>query len=114
MSGSLKEERKHIIATLNDEFRKSFVGGEVYITAGLNELGPEFVFHVVGAVKQFDAFTADNDPHQEHDFGSLTVRGHKFFWKIDYYDQTMQFGSQDPSDTTATKRVLTVMLAGEY
>lgn len=114
MSGSLEEERKHIIAALNDEFRKSFVGGEVYITAGLNELGPEFVFHVVDAVKQFDAFTVDNDPHQEHDFGSLRIGLHRLFWKIDYYDLTMQFGSEDPSNSKITSRVLTVMLADEY
>jgi len=114
MSSSLEEEKARETAALNDEFRKSFVGGEVYITAGLNELGPEFVIQAIEAVKLFDAFTPDNDPHLEHDFGSLEVQGHKLFWKIDYYDPTMQFGSEDPSDAAATRRVLTIMLIGEY
>jgi len=114
MSGSFEEEKTRIIAALNDEFRKSFIGGEVYITVGLNELGSEFVVQAVDAVKQFDAFTSEYDPYGEHDFGSLNVQEHKLFWKIDYYDPTMKFGSEDPSNAELTKRVLTVMLAGEY
>jgi hypothetical protein len=37
-------------------------------------------------VQRFASFNADNDPHDEHDFGSFEVAGGKFFWKIDYYD----------------------------
>ena len=114
MNSSLEEEKKRNTTALNDEFRKSFVGGEIYITAGLNELGPEFVVQAVNEVKQFDTFTPDNDPHREHDFGSLGVQGLKLFWKIDYYDPTMKFGSEDPSNVKITKRVLTIMLAEEY
>ncbi len=114
MNSSLEEEKKSNIAALNDEFRKSFVGGEIYITAGLNELGPEFVVQAADAVKQFNTFTPDNDPHREHDFGALVVGGHKLFWKIDYYDPTMKFGSDDPTNVDVTKRVLTIMFAEEY
>jgi hypothetical protein len=66
--------------------------------------------HTIG----FDAFNQDNDPHDEHDFGAFEVGAHRFFWKIDYYDLTLQFGSEDPSDSTKTRRVLTIMLAEEY
>lgn len=62
----------------------------------------------------FSDFNADNDPHEEHDFGSFTLNGRKFFWKIDYYDTKMEFGSVDPADSTKTTRVLTIMLAKEY
>ena len=66
------------------------------------------------AVQSFSSFTKENDPHGEHDFGSFEVTGHKIFWKIDYYDAAMQFGSEDPTDPVKTTRVLTIMLAEEY
>ena len=69
---------------------------------------------VLAEVQTFDAFTADNDPHDEHDFGSFEVDACKVFWKIDYYDAAMVFGSEDPADPTKTTRVLTIMLASEY
>jgi len=42
--------------------------------------------------------TSDNDPHGEHDFGSFELAGNKFFWKIDYYDRRLKWGSEDPAD----------------
>ena len=52
--------------------------------------------------------------HGEHDFGSFEVAGEKFFWKIDYYDERCEFGSEDPADPEKTMRVLTIMFADEY
>ena len=65
-------------------------------------------------MSQFSEFTPDNDPHGEHDFGSFTLVGREFFWKIDYHDRDMIHGSQDPADPEKTTRVLTIMLASEY
>ena len=62
----------------------------------------------------FDDFTSDNDPYGEHDFGSLNWGGDKIFWKIDYYDESFRYGSEDPSNPSITRRVMTVMLASEY
>lgn len=68
----------------------------------------------MATVRSFTAFTRDNDPHLEHDFGSFEVRGEKLFWKIDYYDLDLTYGSEAPEDPSKTKRVLTIMLASEY
>jgi hypothetical protein len=65
-------------------------------------------------VETFDNFTPDNDPHSERDFGAFEHNGEKSFWKIDYYDATLTYGSEDPSDPKQTVRVLTIMLASEY
>jgi len=32
-------------------------------------------------VRAFDAFTNDNDPHGEHDFGAIDEGGVRCFWK---------------------------------
>lgn len=85
-----------------------------YITDGVNAFGPLFALEAVGAVARFDSFTADNDPHGEHDFGAVEVAGERIFWKIDYYDLQLRYGSDDPANPDVTRRVITVMLASEY
>lgn len=102
------------IRVLNDNFRSTFIGGQVMMTRGVSELPMDVKAQALLMVKSFDAFSADNDPYGEHDFGNFEVAGEKFFWKIDYYDQQCQYGSEDPSDPERTTRVLTVMLADEY
>ncbi len=109
--GAPKAER---IRELNDAFRTADVPVDWVITRGVASLGPEFVGQAVRAVRAFDAFSADNDPHGEHDFGAFEVVGEQLLWKIDYYDQAHEFGSEDPADASLTRRVLTVMLAQEY
>ena len=102
------------IRELNDAFRTTFAGGKVMLTAGVDALPLEVQMPVIGRVMTFSDFTPDNDPHGEHDFGSFELAGHKFFFKIDYYDPRLEFGSDDPTDPAKTTRVLTIMLATEY
>ena len=102
------------IAQLNDEFRRTFAGGRLAVTAGVLELGRGALPAILVAVREFAAFSADNDPHGEHDFGSLEWRGTRLFWKIDCYDQKMRHGSPDPANPAVTTRVLTIMTAAEY
>ena len=102
------------IRELNDLFRRTFTGGQVMLTRGVQALGEEAVAEVLTAVRSFSNFSPDNDPYGEHDFGSFAHRGQKVFWKIDYYDKNMECASPDPADPTVTKRVLTIMLAEEY
>jgi Protein of unknown function (DUF3768) len=40
--------------------------------------------------------TPDNDPHGEHDFGNFKLCGRTFYFKIDAYDENLEFGSEDP------------------
>ncbi len=102
------------IALLNDGFRTTFSGGKVMMTPGVAELPDMVKASALCQVAAFNEFTADNDPHGEHDFGSFELVNRKFFWKIDYYDERYDFGSEDPADPTKTTRVLTLMLAHEY
>ena len=102
------------IRELNDQFRRTFTGGQVMLTRGVQALGEEAVAEVLTAVRSFSIFSPDNDPYGEHDFGSFEHRGQKVFWKIDYYDKNVEYASPDPADPTVTTRVLTIMLAEEY
>jgi hypothetical protein len=102
------------IRALNDAFRSTMTGGRVMLTARVGRLPSDVRAMVIRRVTTFSDFTPDNDPHGEHDFGSFTLAGHKFFWKIDYYDKGTKFGSEDPADPLKTTRVLTIMLAEEY
>lgn len=65
-------------------------------------------------VRDFDTFDTDNDPYGEHDFGRFAFEDAMLYWKIDYYDRAIEFGSENPTDPDVTTRVLTILLADEY
>src|SRR5713226_195347 len=94
------------IRALNDAFRATMTGGRVMMTAGIDALPSDVKAMVIRKVATFSEFTADNDPHGEHDFGSFALAGRKFFFKLDYFDRNMEFGSEDPADPSKTTRVL--------
>ncbi len=108
------------IRDLNDRFRTGdeTIPGLVFVTVGVQQLvdrSPGFDSPLlVDAVASFDSFTRDNDPYNEHDFGSFKFGGERLFWKIDYYAPDLQLGSENPADIGKTIRVLTIMLASEY
>lgn len=102
------------ISKLNDHLRKHGIGGKVFLTQGVQSLEEWHREAIIQAVRDYDGFDPDNDPYEEHDMGWVTVSGTKVMWKIDYYDPTMTFGSEDPADPHKTARVLTIMLVEEY
>ncbi len=95
---------KKIIKELNDNFRKSFLGGRVMITQKVQMLSAEAQRELFDCVKQFNDFTKENDPYGEHDFGSIKFQN----------DINFLYHSPDPSNTSITNRVLTIMHADEY
>jgi hypothetical protein len=102
------------IRALNDAFRRTFVGGMVMITSGVEAMPLDQRRSLLQKVRAFDTFTDNNDPHGEHDFGSVDEGGVRYFWKIDCYDRATEMGSPDPADPAVTTRVMTIMRADEY
>jgi hypothetical protein len=102
------------IAALNDNFRTSFRGGKVLLTQGIMAFPAAALEAITAKVRSFTDFSEENDPRGEHDFGSFKQDGVSIFWKIDYYDKAMEWGSPDPADPEVTTRVLTILLAEEY
>ena len=102
------------IAKLNDDFRKSFIGGEVLLSAGIAAMSSEDKANIISMVQNFNDFTPSNDVYGEHDFLSIDYKGNKIFAKIDYYDLNYEFMSENPANPDITNRVLTILLSCEY
>ena len=116
MTNEYTNHDKMLIQRLNDTFRKTFAGGRVLLTSGVQELGPESIPGLLGRIQNYPAarFDSGNDPYGEHDFGKLDYQGTKYIWKIDYYDPNLEFHSENPADSSLTRRVMTIMRADEY
>lgn len=103
------------IRCLNDQFRRDPTQGKVHITDGA--IGVVYQLGLKCILKQlaeFDAFDEGNDPYHEHDFGSLSTGSDKVWWKIDYYAPDLESASEDPTNQSATTRVMTIMTPEEY
>jgi len=122
MTSTPHKERQARIRALNDQLRCNFATNpaqipgpfKVLFTAGLKALDEAAFTRLVEAVRTFNAFTDDNDPWAEHDFGAIEIAGERYFFKIDYYDRMLSAGSPDAADPAVTVRVLTIMRADEY
>lgn len=104
------------IAELNDLLRtgRNAELGTWLITQGIQAMPEADQLAILSKVRRFEAFSEDNNPYGERDFGAFEQGGEKVFWKIDYYNRALDGGSEDPADSFKTRRVLTVMLASEY
>jgi hypothetical protein len=114
MTALSEQDRAFVIRCMNDEFRASFTGGIVTLSAGVAALSGEVRAEVLCRVRNFKHFTKENNPHGENDFGSFKIADTVFAFKIDYYDKDMEHGSEDPTDPTRTTRVMTILRLDEY
>ena len=106
--------RAERIAQMNDALRRTGRGGVIIMTRGVRAL-PDFnLASLLAALADYDQFDEDSDPHGERDFGLLDHAQRELLWKIDYFDVTLTWGSDDPADPEKTMRVLTILLAEEY
>lgn len=67
---------------------------------------------LLDALAEFDSFTPDNDPYGEHDGGTFTLWDREICFKIDYFDLSLLFHSEDPANPAKTRRILTIGFAG--
>ena len=100
------------IRELNDAFRTGRGDGHLVVTQGIAARND--VWEIVQLVRKYNSFDSGNDPHGEHDFGTIEIDGQCIFWKLDLYSKDMSSGSPNPADPSVTTRILTIMLAEEY
>jgi hypothetical protein len=117
--------RSERIARLNDRARQAMGLACIAVaTEGFRTLPEADQSRVRELVETFDAFTPDNNPYGERDFGAIyqgrdgrwmTTRPARpvetVFWRIDAYDRDVRFGSEDPANPAgahyhACKRIL--------
>lgn len=100
------------IALRNDEARKTLrsdANHKVFLTEMVAEC--DHKGDILEAVKNFDSFSGDNDPYEEHDFGSFEIKGETYMFKLDYYDKNYEYGA-DPREEDYNL-VLTIMHSSE-
>ena len=133
MSATLARQRERTarIARLNDRARQAMgLACTAFVTFGFRSLPDADQSRVRELIETYDAFDEDSDPHGERDFGAVYQLGdgrwtterprlrdderERVFWKLDYYDRDLRFGSDDAANPAVTRRVLTIMLADEY
>jgi hypothetical protein len=109
---------KSKVRELNDKFRTTMDlnMGRWLSTAGVVAKGDAFVRKAIAAVVAYSDFNTNNDPWGEHDGAMMEVDGEKVFWKIDVYDLNYEYGAEDEAkgDPHRSRRVMTIMLSGEY
>ncbi|MBT4116286.1 MAG: DUF3768 domain-containing protein [Rhodospirillaceae bacterium] len=110
----MDQDKTTNIRKLNDMLRGQRIGGRILITPGVQGLGLDSINLLLEEVANYDGFGSQNDPWDEHDGAAIVFQGQRYYWKIDYYDQTLKYGSPDPSDPLVTERVLTLMRSDEY
>lgn len=121
------ELQKAAIAVQSDLFRRSQIDGNarklvgekgirgrVMYTPGVAGKGDNFVLAAIIAIAEYKEFSEESDPYGEHDFGSVKVFGEQVFWKIDLYDNDLNYHSDRPYSPEHTCRIMTVMLPCEY
>ncbi|SRR5579884_2883794 len=116
---SEREPKPNPIGRFNDEARKTapVITGPTMVSRNGIVLTERIQAHpdnaaIVQAVRDYDNFTPDNDRYGEHNLGVFDWQNERVLWRIDCYDQQLQ-GWGDPLSSDC-RRVLTVMLAGEY
>ncbi len=106
--------RKTIGLSIQDVDWDNTPRGRCVMTQGFSSLDMFDKFEALNRLRNFNDFNYENDPYSEHDLGAFKVNQHDIIWKINYYSNDLEDGSEDPSNPDITIRVLTMMLANEY
>lgn len=104
------------IRALNIAFwREPHKHGRLMMSRYIADRDPDFHTKCLEALRVYDGWNADNDPHGEADMCILDIDGEKVWAKLDYYSRAnLNYGSEDPSDPAKTFRIGTLLFPDEY
>ena len=109
MSSSLPD----LARKLNDALRTTLLGGELVMTPSVAGLAVAERRAILKALREYDDFTAENDPRGEHDSGSFELDMVRYIWRIEVQPASMVDNLSSPIGPDGTVRVLTIMCAFE-
>lgn len=115
------DTQKQQIILLNDSLRSTFegAGGRVVITQkGIKALPEKTQAKIFDAVKTFTDFQPSTDKDGLHEHGQVHLKSEnlRVNFNINYFERDapyINYGSQNPSDTDMTTRVLAISIEGE-
>lgn len=115
MSATATDARIDTIARLNDRCRQGLdrtarisVTRSCLATLSTDTLASEAIAQA-RLLQELRRYTFAPDC-PERDRGSFTIDDTEVFFRIDYYDASLEWGSENPADASMTTRVLTLMV----
>ena len=102
------------IRRLNMQFKSTFRGGEILLTSSVAALPDMVKASALQKVAEFNAFNEENDPNGEADYGSFDHCNREFWFKIEYWDLTLEHPSPDPTDPAKTRRCMVIGMAQDW
>lgn len=114
-----KLDRTKAIAHLNDRARQSLDrhAKVVFMINLLNKFSDgTHANDIIAQARIMKAMRhcAFSEDSPERDLSIFEVDGHRIMMKIDYYDTTLEWGSEDPADASKTRRIITIMAPEDY
>ena len=113
-----EEARVTLIAEQNDRFRSGWpasgVPGKFVLTCEIAARPSTFRNACLSAVMAYDDFNEGIDPYRTHEMGAFDIEGERVWFRIDAYDERYEYGSEDPTDLSKTRRVLTILFPHEW
>lgn len=112
-------DKTEVIARLNDRARHGLDRhARIVITRGLlTKLSDDsMIGNVLAQAQTLAALRKSTfvEDSPERDLAVFDINGDRAFMKVDYLDEALEYGAEDPADTATTRRFITIMAPEDY
>jgi hypothetical protein len=115
------EQKNKRLAYRNEVLRSTLIPGPRFkvvfseAVGHLVESNNEAFNELITKVRAFKDFNKDNDPYGMRDMGRVKIGHKEYFFKIDLYDSSWEWGFDvDEMDPDEAHHLLMIMEASEY
>jgi hypothetical protein len=97
------------VRQFNDQCRKTFSACTILVAPIVEGLPDDEKATLIEAVRTFEQFNDEDDPHHEHQFDRIELFGKSWCWLFLYYDDMLRLCSKCPPAAKKTDRILLIM-----